>query len=93
VIGQKMDDLRTLIRTLLFYIDGRFLECFMYFLYGGIITLCIIDIVEQTIRLNHQYEIDKEAKHKASLRRYKREKNKKKKNDAASERAKRLSNG
>jgi hypothetical protein len=87
-----MDDLRTLIRTLLFYMDGRFLECFLYFLYGGIITLCIINMVEQTIRLNHQYEIDKQAKHKASLRRYKRDKKKKKKNDTAIQRAKRLTN-
>jgi hypothetical protein len=84
-----MDDLGTLIRTLLFYMDGRFLECFLYFLYGGITTLCIINMVEQTIRLNRQYEIDKKAKRKAYLRRCKREK---KKIDEAIERAKRLTN-
>jgi hypothetical protein len=85
-----MDDLRTLIRTLLFYIDGRFFECFMYFLYGGIITLCLTNIVEQITRVNHQYEIDKKAKRKAYLRRCKREK---KKIDEAIERAKRLTSG
>ncbi len=86
-----MDNLRTLIRIVVFYDYLNFLQSFMYFLYGGIVTFCIMNIFEQTIRLNRQYEIDKKAKMKASMRRYKRQK---KKMDEAIEKAKanRLSN-